>query len=414
MIEMKTRSHGTTARLLPLLWLAACGGSDPAPDTVRDDSPREDTSSGGDGEVIEAMLRGPGAARFTIDPAFANGAEIDAISTYWGCDVRGLERPLRLRFAFAEDGEGLTLYRNAALEDEELRWRAEDNTVALKKRGSDSYRIDLADIAFADDVGFTATFYYSSAEDFELDDRFDTSTPSTLSVECTLADIADGTVLTASPYSTSEGAASWPRPDPEPLERIPSISAMYMVGRLSYSSGTPAYAYSTRIAFDDGTFTSRVDEVARIGIAASRAESPDRWGEWRTAGGSTEFRDDDDEGFSTPGVLWTYEAQPPDATLDECYGSGGSTSIGGLDGNLTVLRVSRFCFGANGVFSHGSTSTTTSPVLIAASGSGDAGTYRLSGFLLELDYADGRRARKLFGGDATTVAVGDGAFLQGL
>ena len=104
---MNPGGHGRTVPLAPLLvaslLLAACDDSGSTTGRIGDDGPGP---GGGNGEIVDALLRGPGAARFAIDPVFANGPDTDALATYWGCDVGGLNTPVRLRFGFAEDGDG--------------------------------------------------------------------------------------------------------------------------------------------------------------------------------------------------------------------------------------------------------------------------------------------------------------------
>lgn len=232
------------------------------------------------------------------------------------------------------------------------------------------------------------------------------------------------------------------------------LAAVVIFGQSNFSNGT-RWEEDVRFLLRDGTVYHRTEMPPdQLDVAASRQLEPQRWGRWRASGPGYEMQAQDDEG--RPSGEWKAERHhavrpwPKDTRLDGYFSRGsfsGSLVLGGTSSKRAIrfTRDGRFERSYSSLSSSGSMAATLNNAVISGSAHGDGkgssstgggsvggpagtvgaysarkqddgasrrGRYQLGGFVLTLDYDDGRQERLLSfpvheGGK--TVYVGDGS-----
>ncbi|MFG6431874.1 hypothetical protein [Roseateles sp. LYH14W] len=232
------------------------------------------------------------------------------------------------------------------------------------------------------------------------------------------------------------------------------LAAVVIHGEGNYSNGT-RWDEDVRFLLRDGTVYRRTEMPPdQLNVAASRQLEPQRWGRWRADGAGYQMQAQDDDGRPDGG--WKAEkhyavrAWPRDTRLDGSFSRGtfsGSLVLGGTSSTRSIrfTREGRFERSYSSLSSSGTLGATLNNTMISGSshrdgkgssstgggtvgsGGGTAGAfssrktddgasrrgrYQLSGYVLTLDYDDGRQERLLsfpVHGDNKTVYVGDGS-----
>lgn len=231
------------------------------------------------------------------------------------------------------------------------------------------------------------------------------------------------------------------------------IAAIVIHGQSSFNNGT-TWEEDVRFLLRDGSVYRRTEMPPdQLHVAASRQLEPQQWGRWRAAGSGYEMQPQDDDG--RPGA-WEAEKHhavrpwPADTKLDGRYSRGsfhGSLVLGGMSfrNSMRFTRDGRFERSSSSLGTSGTMAATLNGTMIGSSsqadGSGSSSTgggtvsgplgtagavsarkaddgasrrgrYRLSGYVLTLDFDDGHRERLLsfpVYADGQTVYVGDGS-----
>lgn len=232
-----------------------------------------------------------------------------------------------------------------------------------------------------------------------------------------------------------------------------AIAAIVIHGQSNFSNGT-SWEEDVRLLLRDGTVYLRTEMPPdQLNVAASRRLEPQQWGRWRAAGGGYEMQPQDDDG--RPGA-WRAEQHyavkpwPADTKLDGSFSRSsfhGSLGLGGMSfrNGMRFTRDGRFERSSSSLGSSGSVGAALNGTMVSSSchadgsgssstggglvggpfgtagavssrktddGAGRRGRYRLSGYVLTLDFDDGRQERLLsfpVHGDGKTVYVGDGS-----
>lgn len=233
------------------------------------------------------------------------------------------------------------------------------------------------------------------------------------------------------------------------------LAAVVIHGQGNYNNGT-RWEEDVRFLLRDGSVYRRTEMPPdQLDVEASRRLEPQRWGRWRGAGKGYEMQAQDDDG--RPLDAWKAEKHyavrpwPEDKRLEGSFSRGsfnGSLVLGGTSSTrgISFTRDGRFERSYSAFSSTGTLASIMNNTVIAGSAHGDGkgssstgggtvgtgggtagafssrkqddgasrrGRYRLSGFVLTLDYDDGRRERLLsfpVHDDERTVYVGSGSY----
>jgi hypothetical protein len=188
-------------------------------------------------------------------------------------------------------------------------------------------------------------------------------------------------------------------PEPAPKAgggRAPPVSGLYFRA----IAGGAGVSYEPLVFFTNGDYVE-LDEtpLADLDAAADRARSPARWGTWRKQGEtflltSSKGRTSDYR-LGSGSFFPAFSAER--AALSGTYKlTSGSTVYYG-DGPVSTIGVSRLTFAPDGTFTQGAEGGGVAPTVAVSSRAAQrSGTWKVSGTMLELAYADGRRVRKSF------------------
>lgn len=231
------------------------------------------------------------------------------------------------------------------------------------------------------------------------------------------------------------------------------IAAIVIHGQSNFSNGTH-WEEDVRFLLRDGSVYRRTEMPPdQLNAAASRQLEPQHWGRWRAAGNGYEMQAQDDDG--RPGA-WQAEPHhavkpwPADTRLDGHFSRSsfhGSLALGGMSFKhaMRFTRDGRFERSSSSLGSSGSVGAALNGTVISSSSHADGrgssstgggivggpfgsagavstrqaddgasrrGRYRLSGYVLTLDFDDGHQERLLsfpVHADGKTVYVGDGS-----
>jgi len=270
--------------------------------------------------------------------------------------------------------------------------------------------------------------------------------------------VADGSALTPSPLPLAPAVRQevlLQRVTTPPGKGLADkdIAAVVIHGQSNYSNGT-RWEEDVRFLLRDGSVYRRTEMPPdQLNAAASRQLEPQQWGRWRAAGSGYEMQTQDDDG--RPGA-WEAEKHyavkpwPADTRLEGSFSRGsfhGSLAMGGMSfrNGMRFTRDGRFERSSSSLGTSGSVGATLNGTMVSSSsqadGSGSSSTgggvvggpfgaagavsarkaddgasrrgrYRLSGYVLTLDFDDGHQERLLsfpVHGDGKTVYVGEGS-----
>lgn len=165
-------------------------------------------------------------------------------------------------------------------------------------------------------------------------------------------------------------------------------------------AGGAGVSYEPLVLFSNGDYVE-LDEtpLADLDAAADRARSPARWGTWRKQGKT--FLLTSSKGRTSDYRLGSGSFFPAFAAdrspLSGTYKLTSGSTVYMADGPVSTLGVSRLTFAADGTFTQGAESGGVAPTVAVSSRAAQrSGKWKLSGTMLELTYADGRRVRKSF------------------
>ncbi|MCE4555470.1 hypothetical protein [Pelomonas cellulosilytica] len=270
--------------------------------------------------------------------------------------------------------------------------------------------------------------------------------------------VADASALTPSPLPQAP-----PEREEVLLQRVTTapakgladkdLAAIVIHGWSNFNNGT-TWEEDVRFLLRDGSVYRRTEMPPdQLNVAVSRQLEPQQWGRWRAAGNGYEMQPQDDDG--RPGA-WQVEKHyavkpwPADTKLEGSFSRGsfhGSLVLGGMSfrNGMRFTRDGRFERSSSSLGTSGSMAATLNGTMISGSsqadGSGSSSTgggvvggplgtagavssrkvddgasrrgrYRLSGYVLTLDFDDGHQERLLsfpVHGDADTVYVGSGS-----
>lgn len=134
------------------------------------------------------------------------------------------------------------------------------------------------------------------------------------------------------------------------------------------------------------------------GLTAHRAAHPDRWTQWRRAGGKVQaFKDGT---WTALPFDNTYARLPPDLRLAGRFRSTSGVGNLAVGGQQSVTVVDEYRFSPDGhvvrTGAVGSTAQAGGTRVVTRGGPGErAGRYRLDGLLLRIDYDDGSREQRV-------------------
>lgn len=183
-----------------------------------------------------------------------------------------------------------------------------------------------------------------------------------------------------------------------PATEPPGLAAMYgiIVFRL-LPSGFFGPTDDAILAFEDGSYTEDITGVMRDGIAASRANRPNDWGEWRGSAGSLELREAGESEFDETSGSWLVEPGGTDERINGCYSAVGGVGPLGDDG-IGNVNFSTVCFFTDGRFTHDRTLWAQSPSVDLTSSNGTSwGRYRIDGNAIKFVYDSGQITPAAFG-----------------
>lgn len=134
------------------------------------------------------------------------------------------------------------------------------------------------------------------------------------------------------------------------------------------------------------------------GLAAHRAAHPDRWTQWRRAGGKVQALKDG--AWTALPFDNTYARLPPDLRLAGRFRSTSGVGNLAVGGQQSVTVVDEYRFSPDGrvvrTGAVGSTAQAGGTRVVTRGGPGErAGRYRLDGLLLRIDYDDGSREQRV-------------------
>ncbi|MDF4202090.1 hypothetical protein PXD56_03950 [Maribacter sp. SA7] len=235
--------------------------------------------------------------------------------------------------------------------------------------------------------------YGARFDDLVKDIKADMLTKKTTKVATkSLASNQTATTPTVTTSVETSGEALSPGDAPKGfLELRGVLKRGFSNGMLSTTSGVIAL-------FKDGTYTSDIGRTFSKGIAASKSEKPNRWGQWRMrnndleikAHGKTEYKDARD---------WLTEPATKNLKLNNCYGNITSRSTEGYGGGSTVGNASSWCFKNNGRFAHSKTGFANANGGVRGSTSSSnktGGRYYLSNYVARFVYDDGTEVTTSF------------------
>lgn len=233
------------------------------------------------------------------------------------------------------------------------------------------------------------------------------------------------------------------------------LAAVVIHGQANYNFGS-RWDEDVRFLLRDGSVYGRTEMPPdQLNVAASRQLEPQRWGRWRTAGKAYEMQAQDDDGRPSggwePARHHAVRAWPKETRLEGSFSRSsfnGSQVTGGTSARrgIRFTRDGRFERSYSSLSSSGSLAAINGAVISGAghgdgkgsssSGGGSVGTalgtvfansgtrsqddgasrrgrYQLNGFVLTLDYDDGRQERLLsfpVYDHHRTVYVGDSSY----
>lgn len=236
-----------------------------------------------------------------------------------------------------------------------------------------------------------------------------------------------------------------------------ALAAVVIHGQSDFSDGT-RWVEDVRFLLRDGSFYRRTEMPPdQLDVAASRKLEPHAWGRWRSDRQGYDMQPQDEDGHAAG--PWKAEPHravkpwPKDTRLDGDFSRSsfsGSLALGGVSSTRAIrfTRDGRFeqshrSFGASGAMAamngavvasssradgRGSSSTSggtvsgpggtvgaTSGTVTQDDGAGRRGRYRLSGYVLTLDFDDGHQERLLsfpVRDDGKTVYIGTGSLVR--
>lgn len=181
---------------------------------------------------------------------------------------------------------------------------------------------------------------------------------------------------------------------------IPPFRDILLVYRFNFSTPIVSIEEDPVMIFDDGSATLDLSGVLANGIDSSKQNEPIRWGRWSGDAASNSL----ELGFGTRPLTKVDAAvvseKPAVGTrLNGCYTSTSFLTIpgGSLDGNGTSLRLNKFCFQPDGLFSNEELNSTITPVLVGSSARDTAGYYEIDGNVIQFIYGNSTIRHHLFG-----------------
>ncbi len=181
---------------------------------------------------------------------------------------------------------------------------------------------------------------------------------------------------------------------------IPAFRDILLVYRLDYSTPIVSIDQDPVMLFDDGSATMDLSGVLANGIDASKQNEPIRWGRWSGDATANTL----ELGFGTRPLSQVQAALRSEkpatgTTLNGCYNSTTFLTIpgGSLDGNGTSLRLNKFCFQLDGIFSNETSNSIITPLLVGSSARDTAGYYDIDGNAIRFTYGNGTVRHHLFG-----------------
>jgi hypothetical protein len=188
-------------------------------------------------------------------------------------------------------------------------------------------------------------------------------------------------------------------PDAAPVPgggRTPPVSGLYFRA----IAGGAGVSYEPLVFFTNADYVE-LDEtpLADLNAAADRARSPARWGSWRKQGET--FLLTSSKGRTSDYRLGSgsfFPAFAADrAALSGTYKLTSGSTLYYADGPVSTIGVSSLTFSPDGTFTQGAEGGGVAPtVAVSSQAARRLGRWTLSGTMLELAYADGKRVRKSF------------------
>jgi len=152
-------------------------------------------------------------------------------------------------------------------------------------------------------------------------------------------------------------------------------------------------AFFSVVEFTDGSATTDATFLSENGVAASRREHPERWGEARVQNGVFGFKLEGERSWLEPEVSIRTEFAGRGSTLAGCF----STSSGSIAGTTTTVSFRSLCTDADGRFAFNSTTATGGSAGGGTVSSNSRGRYLIDERAIRLDFDNGDRQDRLFG-----------------
>ncbi len=201
---------------------------------------------------------------------------------------------------------------------------------------------------------------------------------------------------------------------PEPLQRLttrpdfkrppapPGLEGVwYLADFVVGINGYEVRQWSV-VTFSDNTVTDDVQTIFSQGIAASKRQNPNSWGNWQLVDGDLEIKWNRSSYYSDYFLTIKERAGGSDERIDGCFSSSFGYTLGGggsaFGGGSTSISINTWCFAENGQFSNdnmvainGGTGPSSSgeTVFSGSSSSDSVGWYRIDGHVIQLVYANG-------------------------
>ncbi len=201
----------------------------------------------------------------------------------------------------------------------------------------------------------------------------------------------------------------------EPVAGLPGTEGIYLHLEYRYGMGVEIY-YRPYLLFKDGTLYKNMDTSPEsLNVEQSKKEEPKNWGSWKKQGNAIVVQWPDETETWKEKTWFTTLAASEGEQIAGTYRSLSGISNVQLGGTSTVISTATLSFSGD-KFTYETFGGSTDSQTTAYGSKTKAGTYKLNGYTIELQFNNGTTEKKFFyfypgEGPKTVFGVGSNYYI---